>query len=96
PLSTLFPSTTLFRSQAALDIRLHHPQVQRGDAIDAHMTGHLLVLPGLAGVLTATGRTDRTVRDRHTVRGAQTAEVPTLHTAGEADRKSTRLNSSHT
>ncbi|KIU01346.1 hypothetical protein QU38_02110, partial [Staphylococcus aureus] len=63
---------------------LDDAQVQRGDAIDAHVAGHLLVLEGLARVLTATGRTDRTVRDRHTVRGAQTAEIPALHTAGEA------------
>src|SRR6185312_4349875 len=46
--------------------------------------GHLLVLPGLAGILTAAGRTDRTVRDRHAVGGAQAAEIPALHAAGEA------------
>src|SRR5215831_518786 len=61
--------------QAALDIGLDDAKVERGDAIDTHVAGHLLVLPGLAGVLTAAGRTDRAVRDRHTVRGAQTAEV---------------------
>src|SRR6478672_8842449 len=70
--------------QAALDVGLHHTQVQRGDAVDAHVAGHLLVLPGLAGILTAAGRTDRTVRDRHAVGGAQTAEVPALHAAGKA------------
>ena len=48
------------------------------------MTGHLLVLEGLARILAAAGRTDRTVRDRHAVRGAKTAEVPALHTAREA------------
>src|SRR3954453_23855793 len=69
--------------QAALDIELNDPKVERGDAVDAHVTGHLLVLPGLARVLTATGRTDRTVRDRDAVSGAQTAEVPALHTAGK-------------
>src|SRR3954467_3916558 len=74
--------------QTALDIELNDPKVERGDAVDAHVTGHLLVLPGLARVLTATGRTDRTVRDRDAVSGAQTAEVPALHTAGKtlADR----------
>src|SRR6202012_4768105 len=43
---------------------------------------------GLAGILTTAGRTDRTVRDRDAVGGAQTAEVPALHTAGKtlADR----------
>src|SRR5207302_9947378 len=45
-------------------------------------------LPGLAGILTAAGRTNRTMRDRHTVGGAQTAEIPALHAAGKtlADR----------
>src|SRR5277367_931659 len=78
----------LDQDQAALDVGLHHAQIERGDAIDAHMAGHLLVLPGLAGVLTATGRTDRAMRDRHTVGGAQTAEIPALHAAGKtlADR----------
>src|SRR5690349_2025810 len=72
------------QDQAALDVGLHHTQVERGDAVDAHVAGHLLVLPGLAWILTAAGRTDRTVRDRDTVGGAQTAEIPTLHTAGKA------------
>src|SRR6187402_3720716 len=70
--------------QATLDIELNDSKVERGDAVDTHVAGHLLVLPGLAGVLTATGRTDRAVRDRHAVGGAQTAEVPALHTAGKA------------
>src|SRR6516225_10257195 len=70
--------------QATLDVELNDAKVERGDAIDTHVAGHLLVLPGLAGVLTTTGRTDRTMRDRHAVRAAQTAEVPALHTAGKA------------
>src|SRR5690242_8650178 len=76
------------QNQAALDVGLHHAQIERGDAIDAHMAGHLLVLPGLAGVLAAAGRTDRAVRDRHAVGGPQTAEIPALHAAGKtlADR----------
>src|SRR5438876_2959281 len=72
------------QDQAAFDIGLHHTQIERGDAVDTHMTGHLLVLPGLAGVLPAAGRTDRTVRDRHAVGGAQAAEIPALHAAGKA------------
>src|SRR5262245_5808829 len=74
--------------QAGLDIGRAHAQVQRGDAVDAHVAGHLLVLEGLAGVLTAAGRTDRAVRDRHAVGRAQTAEIPALHAAGKtlADR----------
>src|SRR4029078_2471398 len=44
--------------------------------------------PGLAGILTAAGRTDRTVRHRNAVGGAQAAEIPALHAAGKdlADR----------
>src|SRR5437660_7383978 len=71
------------QDQAALDVGLHHAQIERGDAIDTHVAGHLLVLEGLAGILTAAGRTDRTVRDRHAVGGAQTAEIPALHAAGK-------------
>src|SRR3982751_5603000 len=48
------------------------------------MAGHLLVLEGLAGVLTAAGRTDRAVRHRHAVGGAKAAEIPALHAAGKA------------
>src|SRR3954451_11246138 len=69
--------------QAALDVGLHHTQIERGDAIDTHVTGHLLVLEGLAGILTSAGRTDRTMRNRHAVGGAQTAEIPALHAAGK-------------
>src|ERR1700761_7913960 len=71
------------QDQAAIDISRNHAQVERGDAVDAHVAGHLLVLPGLAGILTTTGRTDRTMRDRHAVGGAQTAKIPALHTAGK-------------
>src|SRR5205085_3656399 len=74
--------------QAALDVGLHHTQIERGDAIDTHVTGHLLVLEGLAGILTSAGRTDRTMRNRDAVGGAQAAEIPALHAAGKtlADR----------
>src|SRR6202162_814234 len=43
--------------QAARNVGLHHAQIERGDAVDAHVTGHLLVLEGLAGILTSAGRT---------------------------------------
>src|ERR1700704_1942938 len=66
----------LDQDQAALNVGLHHAQIERGDAIDAHMPGHLLVLEGLAGILASTGRTDRTVRYRHTMGGAKAAEIP--------------------
>src|SRR5262249_55449642 len=75
---------TFDQDQAALDVGLDHAPIERGDAVDAQVAGHLLVLPGLAGVLTAAGRTDRAVRDRHAVGGAQTAEIPALHAAGKA------------
>jgi hypothetical protein len=54
------------------------------------VAGHLLVLEGLARILTSAGRTDRTMRNRDAVRSAQTTEVPALHAAGEpfADRGS--------
>src|ERR1700738_1665219 len=78
----------LGEDQAARDIGLHHAQIERGDAIDAHVTGHLLVLERLAGILTSAGRTDRTMRYRDTVGGAKPAEIPALHAAGKtlADR----------
>src|ERR1700730_15371909 len=74
--------------QAARDVGLHHAQIERGDAIDAHVTGHLLVLEGLAGVLASAGRTDRAMRYRDTVGGAKPAEIPALDAAGKtlADR----------
>src|SRR5947208_9256077 len=73
----------LDEDQAARHVGLHHPQIERGDAVDAHVTGHLLVLEGLAGILTSAGRTDRTMRYRHTVGGAKPAEIPALHAAGK-------------
>src|ERR1700761_4680092 len=73
----------LDQDQTTRDVGLDHPQIERGDAIDTHVTGHLLVLEGLAGILTAAGRTDRTMRDRDAVGGAQTTEIPALHAAGK-------------
>src|SRR5438552_18972190 len=73
----------LDEDQAALDVGLHHTQIERGDAVDAHVTGHLLVLEGLAGILTSAGRTDRTMRYRDAVGGAKPAEIPALHAAGK-------------
>src|SRR5262249_888265 len=72
------------QDQAALGVGLHHAQIERGDALYTHVTGHFLVLEGLARVLAATGRADRAMRDRDAVRGTQAAEVPALHAAGEA------------
>src|SRR5262249_19918428 len=72
------------QDETALDVGLHHLEIERGDALDAHMTRHFLVLEGLAGILAATGGADRAMRDRHAVRGAQPAEIPALHAAGKA------------
>src|SRR5580704_8603279 len=78
----------LDQDEAAFDVGHHHLEIERGHAVDAHMAGHLLVLERLAGILAATGRAVRAVRDRHAVGGAQAAEVPALHRAREtlADR----------
>src|SRR6516165_7923432 len=72
------------QDEAALDVGLHHLEIERGDALDAHVTRHFLVLESLAGILAAAGGTDRTVRDRNAVRGAQPGEVPALHPTREA------------
>src|SRR6476659_205643 len=74
----------LDQDEATLDIGLHHLEIERGDAVDAHMAGHLLVLECLARILTSAGRADRAMRDRYAVRGAQPAEIPPLHAAGKA------------
>src|ERR1700730_16934010 len=71
------------QDQAALNVGPYDAQIERGDAIDAHVARHLLVLEGLAGILTSAGRTDRTLRYRHTVGGAKSAEIPALHAAGK-------------
>src|SRR5690606_39217955 len=70
--------------EAALDVDLGDDEVLRGDALVAEVTGHLLALEHLAGVLALTGRAVRAVHGRDAVRGTQTAEVPALHGAREA------------
>src|SRR6185312_13517577 len=47
---------TLDEDKTALDVELHDLEIERRHAVDAHVTGHLLVLEGLAGILTAAGR----------------------------------------
>src|SRR6185503_869505 len=69
--------------EAALDIHFRDFEVLRRDVLVAVVTVHLLVLEGLARILTAAGTTERTVRDRHAVRRFETAEIPALHGAGE-------------
>src|SRR5262245_52865874 len=72
------------QDEPALDVGLHHLEIERGDALDAHVAGHLLVLESLARILPTAGRTVRAVRDRHAVSGAHAGAVPALHRAGEA------------
>src|ERR1700722_12391969 len=74
----------LDQNETAVGVGADDTKVLRRHLIRSHMAGHFLVLPGLAGILTATGRPMRTMRDRHAVCGAQAAEVPPLHRAGEA------------
>src|ERR1700722_1749387 len=76
------------QNEAAIGVGADDAKVLRRHPIRSHMAGHLLVLPGLPRILAATGRAMRTMRDRHAVGGAQAAEVPALHRAGEtlADR----------
>src|SRR6202040_3124690 len=71
------------QDEAALDIGLHHAQVERGDAVDALVARPLLFFEGLAGILTPAGRTDRAMRYRDAVGGAKPAEIPALHAAGK-------------
>src|SRR5262249_6500530 len=74
----------LRQEEGAVRVRLDHLEIERGDALDSHVTRHFLVLEGLAGILAAAGGTDRAMRDRHAVRGAQPAEIPALHATGKA------------
>jgi len=73
----------LDQDQAALDVDLPDGDVERGDGFLTQVTGHLLARERTARILAVTGRTVRTVRDRNTVGGAETTEVPALHGAGE-------------
>src|SRR5438128_4322260 len=84
PAAVVAGDRALDQDEAALDVGLHHLEIERGDAIDAHVAGHLLVLEGLAGILPTAGRAMRAVRDRDAVGRAQATEVPALHRAGEA------------
>src|SRR5690606_15076293 len=74
----------LNQDKTAFDVRTDDLEILRGHALDTEMTGHLLVLEDLAGILTSAGRTVRPVRDRHAVRSPKAAEIPALHRAGKA------------
>src|ERR1700730_18142417 len=69
----------LDQDETALDIGLHDLEIERGDPLDPEMARHLLVLEGLAGILTSAGRAVRAMRNRHAVGGPQPGEIPALH-----------------
>jgi hypothetical protein len=47
--------------------------------LTTHSTGHFLALPYTAGLRASTGGTERTMRQRDTVRSRQTAKTPPFH-----------------
>src|SRR5215813_8456835 len=63
PAAVVAGHRALDQDEAALDVGLHHLEIERGDALDTHVAGHLFVLEGLAGILAAAGRAVRAVRD---------------------------------
>src|SRR5690606_22812268 len=67
------------QDQAAIGVGRDDLDVLRGHAGGAHVTGHLLALEHLTGVLALTGRTVRAVRNRVTVGRAAAAEIVALH-----------------
>src|SRR6202030_4345528 len=69
--------------EAARNVGLHDFEIERCHPFHTEMTGHFLVLEGFAGILPAAGRSDRAVRNRHTVACAQAGEIPALHAAGK-------------
>src|SRR3546814_20750076 len=87
--ATLFPSTTLFRSVNGKDVRARDVQLLFADAATgAHSTA--LVSQGRIGAIINAKPQDR----RNLLEEA--AGITGLHSRRhEADRKSTRLNSSH-
>ena len=45
----------LYQDQAAFDVGPHHLEIERRDALDAHLARHLLVLEGAARILATAG-----------------------------------------
>src|SRR5690606_33305648 len=74
---------TTDKQKPAIGIDADDLQILSRDAFVAQVASHLLTLEDLARILTLARRTMRTVRNRDAVRGAQTAEIPALHRAGE-------------
>src|SRR5690348_13274211 len=82
---TLVPGHRALDEQQPADrVRADDLEVLLRTVPSTHVPGHLLVLEDAARILAVAGRTVRTVRYRHAVSGAQAAEVPPLHGAGEA------------
>src|SRR3712207_9117926 len=90
PRSTLFPYTTLFRSDGEVG---HVADLRAGDVARLHLAGR----PG--GRAPARGRRparrDHDARPADDVVGPALKRLPRLQHLHDADRKSTRLNSSH-
>src|SRR2546426_11646639 len=94
PRSTLFPYTTLFRSDLELELDAH----LLGDGL-AHMLDELqhVARRGCAGVDEVVRMQRRHLRasDRESLQARFVDERPRGAWAARVDRKSTRLNSSH-
>src|SRR2546430_7146909 len=80
PRSTLFPSTTLFRSR----LRVVDPRVALGDHADELVLLLAQVVNQLQRAFPTHGERQNGVREQHRIANRQ-----------NRDRKSTRLNSSH-
>src|SRR5262249_39270796 len=46
------------QDESALDVGLHHLEIERGDTLDAQVPRHFLILEGFSWILAAAGRTD--------------------------------------
>jgi hypothetical protein len=75
---------TTDKQKSAVGIDADDLQILNRDALVTKVAGHLLTFEDFTRILALTGRTVRTVGDRDTMRGAEAAEVPALHRAGEA------------
>src|SRR5699024_2687826 len=73
----------LDEEQATLQVREDHEQVEHRLLLGAHVAGHLLASPGLAGRRARAHGTGRAMPVRLAVRLRAAAEVPALHTALE-------------
>jgi hypothetical protein len=67
------------QDQSPVLVGRDHLQVLHRGAGVAHMAGHLLALPHLAGLLAVAGRAVAAVRDRDAVTGPQAGEVVPFH-----------------